>query len=64
MSEIPKSWFSNPRALPLNDKGQIDFSIDTQGETPIVSRPDPKTAERFMGRMFNQVLLDQGDRLS
>ena len=64
MSEMPRSWFSNPRPLPLDKNGKVDFSLDvvSYGEKD-VSGPDPQTAERYLGRMFDQLWLPNGDRI-
>ncbi len=64
MSELNRSWFSNSRALPLDENGRVDFSLDKKNEPQeYIPRVDPKTAERFMGRMFDSVQMPNGDRI-
>ncbi len=64
MSELKRSWFRNARPLPLDVNGKIDFSLDIKHESE-EGMPffDPKIAERFMGRMFDSVLMPNGDRI-
>lgn len=64
MSELKRSWFRNERPLPLNSDGKIDFSLGIKRETDEKVRNfDPKVAERFMGRMFDFVVMPNGDRI-
>lgn len=61
--EIFASWFSDSRSLPLNDKGRVDCSFDKKiAEEPLI-KPNPEAAERFLGRMFNQISLLDGGRI-
>lgn len=70
MAEIPRSWFSNPRPLPLDKDGRVDFSLDTENliqkirrliEVRVRNILNPK--ERFMGRKFDEVKLPDGGRV-
>ncbi len=64
MSELNKSWFGNARPLPLDKNGRVDFSLDKKKDLQETKlRPDPKTAERFMGRMFDSAVMPNGDRI-
>ena len=61
MSEIPRSYFSNPRKLPLDANGRVDLNLPSEPVDPKLF--DPSTAERLFGRMFDQVNLLGGDRV-
>lgn len=64
MSFIPKSWFSNPRPLPLDDNGKVDFSKETAcADTSQAQEFNPLTAERFMGRVFHKVIMPDSSRI-
>jgi|CXWL01.1.fsa_nt_gi hypothetical protein len=65
MAEIPRSWFSNPRPLPLDKDGRVDFSLDTENQETIRYETEMPTQseERFMGRKFDEVKLPDGGRV-
>ncbi len=63
MSNLPKKWFSNPRPLPLNAEGKVDFSLDKKISEEEISDFDPSSAERFMGRMFDEIKMPDGGRI-
>ncbi len=63
MSNLPKKWFSNSRPLPLNAQGKVDFSIEKQIRAEEDSGFDPASAERFMGRMFDEIKMPDGGRI-
>ena len=62
-SELPESWFSNPRPLPLDERGRVDFSRDKRMVNTQPVQPNPTTAERFIGRMFHAVSLPDRGRI-
>lgn len=61
MTDIPRSYFSNPRKLPLDSDGRVN--LDLPSEPVEYIRPDPATAERMFGRMFEQIRTTNGDRI-
>ncbi len=63
MSNLPKKWFSNSRPSPLNAQGKVDFSIGKQIRVEEGSDFDPTLAERFMGRMFDEIKMPDGGRI-
>ncbi len=63
MSNLPRRWFSNSRPLPLNVHGKVDFSLDKQVAAEETTDFYPESAERFMGRMFDEVKMPDGGRI-
>jgi hypothetical protein len=64
MKELSNKWFSNPRPLPLNKNGQIDFSLDKKdGNDKVLPGIDPSHDERFMGRLFREILMPDGGKI-
>lgn len=64
MKEFQRKYFCNPRPLPLDRDGRVDFSLDQWGnqDEPIIA-VDPLRDERFMGRLFNSVSMSDGERV-
>ncbi len=60
---LSKKWFSNPRPLPLDTNGKVDFSVESEAEESDVSDFRPEDQERFMGRMFDQIRMPDGGRI-
>ncbi len=63
MKRLNRSWFSNPRPLPLDANGRVDFSIESEVEKSDVEEFRPEEQERFMGRMFDQIDMPDGGRI-
>ena len=63
MSELLKKLFSNSRPLPLDANGKVDFSLEEKITRKEISNFDPVLAERFMGRMFDEIKLPDGGRI-
>ena len=63
MSELLKKLFSNSRPLPLDANGKVDFSLEEKITRKEISNFDPVLAERFMGRMFDEIKMPDGGRI-
>jgi len=64
MKEVKRSWFSNPRPLPLDGSGRVDFSLDHKvSQDEIMPEFDPLRDERFMGRLFDSVPMPDGGKI-
>jgi hypothetical protein len=63
VKELNRSWFSNPRPLPLDENGKVDFSIESESKKNNICEFHPENQERFMGRMFDQISMPDDGRI-